>query len=153
MQIPSFIRRHQDRGDEAMTSMIDVVFLLLIFFICAAAGQVKEAVLPTEMSATGNVAAETPTERDPWIVDVWLKLSADESGNTTVDMNGSTYSPVATVAEPLQALGDLSPESPVILEIAPNVPMRDVVAVYDLCETAGFEAVNFAARAEDVHPR
>ena len=50
MQIPSYSRRRADRGDEAMTPMIDVVFLLLIFFICAAAGQVKEAVLPTEMS-------------------------------------------------------------------------------------------------------
>jgi biopolymer transport protein ExbD len=153
MQIPSFIRRHQDRGEEAMTSMIDVVFLLLIFFICAAAGQIKESVLPTEMSATGNVAAEAPIERDPWIVDVWLKLSADESGTTTVDMNGSPYSPVSAIAEPLQALGELSPENPVILDIAPSVPMRDVVAVYDLCEAAGFQSVNFAARADDIRPR
>lgn len=153
MQIPSFSRRHQDRGDEAMTSMIDVVFLLLIFFICAAAGQIKEAVLPTEMSASGSVASEPPPERDPWVVDVWLKLSSDESGVTTVDMNGSAYSPVASIAQPLRMLGELSPENPVILDIGEAVPMRDVVAVYDLCEAAGFESVNFAARAEDLRLR
>jgi biopolymer transport protein ExbD len=152
MQIPNSSRRRQDRGDEAMTPMIDVVFLLLIFFICAAAGQIKEAVLPTEMSSTGSVASEQAADRDPWIVEVWLKLTSDADGETSVDMNGSAYSPVAAIAAPLRTLADLSPENPVILQIDPNVPMRDVIAVYDLCESAGFDSVNFAARAEDLRP-
>ena len=33
-----------------MTPLIDVVFLLLIFFVCASTGQIRESLLPTELS-------------------------------------------------------------------------------------------------------
>ena len=150
MRIPTYAIRRQERGDEAMTPMIDVVFLLLIFFVCAAAGQIKEAVLPTELTAPGEVSAEAAAERDPWVVEVWLTISTDESGTSTVDMNGLKHSPVEMVAKPLRDLADVSADSPVILQIGQNVPMRDWVAVYDLCEASGFESVNFAVSAEDV---
>ena len=96
------------------------------------------------------MASEQAADRDPWIVDVWLKLTSDADGVTTVDMNGSEYSPVETIGQPLRTLAELSPENPIILDIGGNVPMRDVIAVYDLCEAAGFESVKFAARSEDV---
>ena len=150
MRIPSYSTQRQDRGDEAMTPMIDVVFLLLIFFICAAAGQIKEAVLPTELSAPGEVDADAATDRDPWVVDVWLAIESDDAGQTSVDMNGLKYSPVELIAEPLRTLAEVSADSPVILKIGGNVPMQDWVTVYDLCEASGFESVNFAVRAEDV---
>ena len=150
MRIPRYSTHRQDRGDEAMTPMIDVVFLLLIFFVCAAAGQIKEAVLPAELTAPGEVESETSAERDPWVVDVWLTIDTDDAGRTRVDMNGLEYSPVETIAEPLRALADVSADSPVILKIGQNVPMQQWVAVYDLCEASGFESVNFAVRAEDV---
>ena len=130
--------------------MIDVVFLLLIFFVCAAAGQIKEAVLPTELSAPGETASETSAKQDPWVVDVWLTITTDPTGMTKVDMNGLEYSPVEMIAKPLRALADVSADSPVILKIGRNVPMQDWVVVYDLCEASGFESVNFAVRAEDV---
>lgn len=150
MQIPSSNSRRQDRGDEAMTSMIDVVFLLLIFFICAAAGQVKESVLATDLSETGSVDAAAAVEQDPWIVEVWIKLRTNADGQSTVDMNGTDYAPFEQVFEPLKTLAEAAPENPVILDIDGDVPMRDVVSVYDVCIAAGFESVNFAARAEDV---
>jgi biopolymer transport protein ExbD len=132
-----------------MTPMIDVVFLLLIFFICAAAGQVKEAVLSTEMASTGAISNDQSAERDPWVVDIWLRLEHQQE-ETTVNMNGTDYSPVVEIEQPLRLLGEVSPENPVILQVAGSVPMADVIAVYDLCESAGFESINFAARAEDL---
>ena len=34
-----------------MTPMIDVVFLLLIFFVCASIGQIPESLLPTPLNS------------------------------------------------------------------------------------------------------
>lgn len=152
MRIPSsHSRSRSSRDNEVMTPMIDVVFLLLIFFVVAAAGQVRESVLPTEMTAAGSVESAEPVDRDPWIVEVWLALRTDESGRTVVDMNGRRFDDVASLSEPLTALAELTPENPVILDIGPHVPMRDVIAVYDLCRAVGFESVNFAAEAADVN--
>ena len=56
MRVPS---HHDDRRqtDVAMTPMIDVVFQLLIFFICTASFQLAEELLPTSLAITGDAAA------------------------------------------------------------------------------------------------
>ncbi len=151
MRIPStHSRSDRSRDNDVMTPMIDIVFLLLIFFVVAAAGQVQESLLPTELAAAGNIESEEPLERDPWIVEVWLRLRTSVAGQTVIDMNGTEYANVEALAAPLHALADLSPENPVILDNGPHVPMRDVIAVYDLSRAAGFESINFAAKSEDV---
>ena len=48
MRIPT--RRHEVENN-SMTPMIDVIFQLLIFFVCASAGQTLESHLPTELAA------------------------------------------------------------------------------------------------------
>ena len=42
MRVPSHHQDVERRDDLAMTPMIDVVFLLLIFFVCASLGQTKK---------------------------------------------------------------------------------------------------------------
>lgn len=151
MRIPStYLHSRTGHDNEVMTPMIDVVFLLLIFFVCAAAGQVRESLLPAEMTAPGHVEISQPTEREPWIVEVWLALRSDDSGQTVVEMNGRRFPDVKAIAEPLRSLAELSPENPVILDIGPQIAMRDVIAAYDLCRAVGFESVNFAARSEEL---
>ena len=63
MRIPSR-QREGDTDNTAMTPMIDVIFQLLIFFICASAGQVQEAHLPTEL-APGSIEAVQPLGQVP----------------------------------------------------------------------------------------
>ncbi len=151
MRIPStHSRSDRSRDNDVMTPMIDIVVLLLIFFVVAAAGQVHESLLPTELTAAGGIEASEPLDRDPWIVEVWLKLRTTNEGQTVIDMNGTEYADVKQLAAPLDELAQLSADSPVILDIGPEVPMQDVIAVYDLSRAAGFESVNFAAKAEDV---
>ena len=57
MRVYSWRDRHDQRDDNSMTPMIDVVFLLLIFFICASVGQRSEALLPTQLAEGGAVPA------------------------------------------------------------------------------------------------
>ena len=42
MKIP---RSHHEQNDVAMTPMIDVVFLLMIFFVCTASFEIVEEIL------------------------------------------------------------------------------------------------------------
>jgi biopolymer transport protein ExbD len=128
-----------------MTPMIDVVFLLLIFFVCASVGKISEALLPTDLAA-GSVESEVPIERlEQPFGDVWLFLSR-ENGQTATQVNqgGEVYEDVSRLEMTLVTLAELSSELPVILDIEPDVPLGDMIQVYDACRAAGFESVHFA---------
>ena len=129
-----------------MTPMIDVVFLLLIFFVVTASSQTREMLLPTELAAGAVDANVVPPEPEPLSVEVWLSLKVDAAlGGTVVDMNGTPYTDLDQLKAQLRLLAELGPENPVILDIAGNVPLGDVVDVYDTCQSAGFQSVSFAA--------
>ena len=49
MKIPSSRDRQSLADGNTMTPMIDVVFLLLIFFVCASIGAVREDIMPTRL--------------------------------------------------------------------------------------------------------
>jgi biopolymer transport protein ExbD len=151
MRVPSH-RSDRDESSAAMTPMIDVVFLLLIFFVCAAVGVVQESVLATDLAATGAVISpEEQPERDPWTVEVWLKLRLDAAGRRLlVDMNGTVYDDLDRLEGQLRQLSGVDASNPVILDIDATVPIGLVIDVYDRCRRAGLESVNFAADARDV---
>ncbi len=150
MQIPNSQRMPTSRDSDVMTSMIDVVFLLLIFFVVAAAGQPRESSLATAISAPGSIEAQENLPREPWMVEIWLQLAMDADGQTTIALNDRIVADTEALAGQLHAVVELEPETPVILDIDPAVPMRDVIRVDDLCRAAGFQSINFAARAQDV---
>jgi biopolymer transport protein ExbD len=79
---------------------------------------------------------------------VWVRLSVDADLQRTVaDLNGTLYPDLAQLKAVLMALAEISAENHVILDIAAETPMRDVVFVLDTCRAAGFESVDFAADA------
>jgi biopolymer transport protein ExbD len=125
--------------------MIDVVFLLLIFFVCASVGKISEALLPTDLAA-GSVESEEPIEQpERPFGDVWLFLRS-KNGRTATQVNkgGEVYDDAGRLETTLITLAELSSELPVILDIEPNVPLGDMIQVYDACRVAGFETVHFA---------
>lgn len=143
------IASHRDRSQSVpMTPMIDVVFQLLIFFICTASFQQLEELLPTHMltQGTSKVAVETkeePERHEPIIVNL-----AQVNGQTTWAIAGRQLSGMDEVRQVLSALGGepaLRAHLPVILDIAPDVPLGNVIDVYDLCLAIRFEKIKFAA--------
>lgn len=130
--------------------MIDVVFNLLIFFVVGAGSFAADKLLATKLSATsGTIASATPTEQRPiGTINVELRLKRDPAGQTVVDMNGTIYSDRDRLKSQLQALAELSPESPINLDIAPDVPLGDMIDIYDACRASGFETINFVTNAK-----
>jgi biopolymer transport protein ExbD len=143
---------HRDiDADQAMTPMIDVVFLLLIFFVCASAGQIAEALLPTELSA-GSLETVDAVQPETPLGDVWLYLRRDSQNRTVVQVNEGGVEHVdvsraavrAELRSQLLALAGATTEIPVILDIDDDVSVGDFINVYDICRAAKFDSINFA---------
>lgn len=148
MRIPS---RHLIGSPDTSTSttpMIDVVFLLLIFFVCAAAGTVRERSLAADLSAVGGIESHLPApQRDPWTVEIWLKLTRGEGNRLTIDANGTVYADLDRLEQQLAALAAVDAANPVILDIGAGVSWGEVIEVYDRCRRCGLQSVNFATDA------
>jgi biopolymer transport protein ExbD len=132
-----------------LTPVIDVVFLLLIFFLLTSTFQASEELLPTHLPQTG--AVESQVEVPPEVRDLeQIVISVQWRGKLVVELNGQRYDDnkrlraVLVGTRDAPGLGSLAPELPVILDVEDAVPLEDVVDVYDLCRLAGFEKVHFA---------
>lgn len=146
MRVPS----HHVRGDiseNMMTSMIDVVFLLLIFFVCAAAGNVYELLLPTDLAAAGAIENAVPVEALKPLDEIWVYLTAGPAGETKMRLNGTEYASFEALRRVLLSLAEIAPESPVILDIAPDIEAAEMIRVYDTCRAAKFRVINFNAHS------
>ena len=145
MRIRSVLPRERDFGEsQTMTPMIDIVFLLLVFFVCVASDQVIEMTLPTELAA-GSVEARQLEPQETWSTEIHLRLfNSPQQENASIEMNGRVFTDYAQFQKTLSALADVSRDSPVILDIDDEVALRDVVAVYDACRASEFESIHFA---------
>jgi len=135
-----------------MTSMIDIVFLLLIFFVCASTGQVVESLLPTEL-ASGSLEAATVEPVEQPLGEVWIHLIQTENQKTVAELNDRRYSDHAELQLTLTSLAELAPEIPVILEIDGTVPLGEMIKVYDTCRAANFESIHFATTPDYSKPQ
>ncbi len=128
-----------------MTPMIDVVFLLLVFFVWTASFQVVEYLLPSELSTLlGNQAAleEPPPEADFEDVVIRIHWTGDQPGWTVNDQQADS---LAQLQQRLQAIAQVKQDAPVILHPDEEVPLGDVINVFDLSRLVGFEKIQFVA--------
>jgi biopolymer transport protein ExbD len=144
---------HDQRGrlDVKMTPMIDVIFLLLIFFVCTASFHSPEKVLPTRLSLPGAIHSDVPIDPqqldlEEIVVEV-LWRNVEGRWRAQWQINDRDYTRLAEVRAVLAAVRQLKSDLPVILDVEPDVPMEDVIDVYDLCREVGLERVQFAASA------
>lgn len=131
--------------DSTMTPMIDVVFLLLIFFVWTASFQVIEHILPSEMKA--QMGSDTTQPLDP--------VPEQDFDNIVVRIRWSDSGPVWTVRDqPMASIDDVRNmmtaiakvkiDAPIILHPDPIVPLGVVIEAYDISKQVGFEKVSFA---------
>lgn len=156
VRVPSHhLRSENDHASVAMTPMIDIVFLLLIFFVCAAAGVVQESVLATDIASAGAVEAVIePPEQESWELEIRLRLERDAvSGMTSVDMNGTRYVDFDRLEAQLRTLAEIDASNPVILDVGSGVEWGAVIDLYDRCRRVGLAAVNFAIDAAALQPQ
>ena len=144
-------RRHPRRM--SLTPMIDVVFLLLIFFVCASTGQIRESLLPTELSG-GSIESAAAAPRERPLGEAWVRVVApgQANGGMRIEVEGQTFSGPdrhRDLSRFLRTLAATARELPVILDIEPDVPLGEALAAYDAARSADFEAIHFAVDPAD----
>lgn len=141
--------QHNERREPslAMTPMIDVVFLLLIFFVCTASFEAIELTLPTNLLLSSGSAVEVPTEELPELEQVIL-TGTHLGGTTEWSVSDSPMASLDQLKQTLAALAGVDRNLPVILDAEGSVPLGDLIDVYDACRVAGFVSIRFAAAGE-----
>jgi len=147
-----------------MTAMIDVVFLLLIFFIVGTKFRIPEgeldAYLPDEGAPVELIERKIPVDE----IRVLLRISEASAGNPgiapAVFLDGKRLGPrISTgsmrwLSDELTRLAKddevVRQEVPVIIEAEPHLAYRWVIEALNICRKARFKKVHFAASKRSV---
>lgn len=144
-----------DRGrrkevEISMTPMIDVIFLLLVFFITTSSFQVVEKLLPSgvsELKSSAGSSNDPPPEVTKQVLEqVIVKLVISNSKDVGAVLNGQPLASLDELFDRLRAIAQVSPSSPVIIDPEGKVPASEVVKAYDRARAAGLSSVFFATR-------
>lgn len=135
----------------SITPMIDVVFLLLVYFLLTTGFVTQERLLRTEPRAAERAAAADDAlrlETEPLVI----ALSRGEEGTSIALPEGLAPVRDARALEVVLRDALLSPESPrgmfaadhpVRLAPAPDVPWADVVGAFQAVTRAGYRSIAF----------
>ena len=145
MRRPPYHRDERGRLDVKMTPMIDVIFLLLIFFVCTASFQAAEEVLPANLSLPGTLSTTEPIDQELEDLEEIVVNIFWRDGGASWQINQRDLNSLGEVALVLQAAAGVRIDLPVILDADDAVPIGDVIDVWDVCRAIGLERVQFAA--------
>ncbi len=148
MRLPSASRSTEDDVDP-MTSMIDVVFLLLVFFICASIGSVADRLLPANLQGTTQISPTSTAAEERWEhPPIRIRLQPAAAGRTVVGpevlLDDQPLAGLSELRNRLTQLAAADPSAPVVLNIHDDIHVQDFVTVYDLCQQLKLEKISFA---------
>lgn len=145
MRLPQHQDANRGRFEVEMTPMIDVVFLLLIYFVCTASFQPLEQALRTPLAVpTGGVSAQPVEVEIDDFEPIVVRAQANDAGQVSWLIGEAACANLAQVQATLAALFEIHSELPIILDIDGQVPLADVVGLYDACWLAGYRKIQFA---------
>ena len=122
------IRRSSVAGTLSLTPLIDVVFLLLIFFLVTSKFDEEERRLPIELPVATNATPMTQKPRE-------VTIDIDREGNFFV--NGNPQSIEQVEATLRRAVATNPTNQAVVIRADATVPFQPVVTVMDLCNRTG----------------
>ena len=127
-----------------MAAMIDVVFLLLIFFMCTSSFRQTEDELPAQLPRTHPATQAADDDFQP------VRISVRSVGDgALVECDGQpcgTFDSLANLLKQRRQIADI----PVIIQGQNTVPFSYMVAALDACHVADLTRVAFSV--EQVTP-
>jgi biopolymer transport protein ExbD len=133
-----------------MTPMVDIVFQLLVFFVLASGGRIAEQHLAATLSA-GAVGSPEARQVDPKSAELWIHVKKSVGHQRTIlSLNAREYGDCRALHDALIEQTGRAPESLVVLDIANEVPLAEVIEIYDACRAAKCRSINFAATPAEI---
>lgn len=135
----------------AMTPMIDVIFLLLVFFLATSSFQMVEHLLPSGVSKSaekpaGGGASSLAEPTDDVLDQIVIKLSQTDTNNCAAEVNGTPLAKLSDLRKRLRIIAEIKSDVPVIIDPASDVRADSAIQAYDFARQAGFLRVYFATR-------
>jgi biopolymer transport protein ExbD len=118
-------RRSSKVIDIPMSSMIDVVFLLLIYFIWTYKDEIPEAHLQVNLPGPGAEQQGPPPE----VVDLEVHPGEYRLRNKTLSLS--------VITETLENIGEKTPNVTVIIKVNQSALTRELIALLDACQGVG----------------
>lgn len=140
--------RHGKRGsmELKMTPMVDVVFLLLVFFLWTSSFQLPEFDLPGSLAIPpGGLQDPSDDPPPPEAFDEVVIVVQQREDGVALSLNGQAVASVEALAAQLTEIVSLGAQPPVIVDPDPQVPVGLAVDVYDTARAVGLGRVLFAA--------
>ena len=120
-------RRRAKTPAFALTSMLDVIFLLLCFFVTASVFSQWESEISISLPAASS--SETPSRLPGEVI-----LNVARDGSVTVNAKKLTLS---DLGERLRKVADFYPGQPVVIRADRETSYDSLVKVLDTCRVAG----------------
>lgn len=151
MKLPARPNRNSATDGDTMTPMIDVVFLLLVFFICASVGSTADKLLPAELNGNSTSSLEPlkPDVPDVWQhppVEIRIEPSLATDNPVTVFLDQQQLPGIEVLSQRLTLLAAADPATRIILNVNDDVEVQQFILIYDLCQKLKLEKVSFAVR-------
>ncbi|MBV1914751.1 MAG: biopolymer transporter ExbD [Pseudomonadales bacterium] len=133
--------RHSSEREMAvsMTPLIDVVFLLMVFFLMTINFEKPEEVLAHRLPQLGNEASDDPS-KDWEKVELKLEIIR-ESGQLKLQLQERT---LENYDDLLGYLTELPEDITIIIEAADDVPYKHIIGVYNSCLKANKTDIVFS---------
>ena len=145
-------RKHKTHVGVCMTPMIDIIFLLLTFFVLTANFRKPEDFLslklPTAAAAAQNFAIVSPYQIDISAVNAGCVITFG-SGKTRQQVtinDGTVNSDLATFAaglSPALAMQKRTADDPIEISCADDVRWDNLVKIYNIINALGIQDVTF----------
>ncbi|QDV62161.1 ExbD/TolR family protein [Crateriforma conspicua] len=128
-----------------MTPMIDVVFLLLVFFVWTSSFEKPEFDLPSSIVQPPQGTSEVETADQPAesFDEIVVRL-IESAGTMQIRMNGQAIDTADQLRQRLSEILALDVEPSVVIDPDGNITMDDAVHIYDVARSAGAARVLFA---------
>lgn len=129
------LNNNSERRSLNLTPLIDVVFLLLIFFMVTTTFE-KQSKLKIELPEADIKPTTAQTEN--------LTISISQKGEIFINNNQLVNTNRQNIINVLQSTVQENRELPVVIRADANVPHKYVVRVLDVLGTMSFEQVSMA---------
>lgn len=137
-----FYRPKSTRSHVAVIPLIDILFVLLIFFIVTTSPKKPRDVLKIELPTV----REIPSDQ---VGDVRSTIGVDALGNITLD---SLAVPEGLLESYLLAYQKQNPDRKLELEADKNIPLDRLIKVWDSLTKAGIPIKDVPARIKTAKP-
>ncbi|MEM8736078.1 MAG: biopolymer transporter ExbD [Planctomycetota bacterium] len=133
----------------AMTPMIDVIFLLLVFFLATSSFQLVEYLMPSGVSEQaepkGN-SEQPPTEPTDDAIDQIIVKLQQRDGKTIAILNDVVLPELRALETRLKNIASTKADVPVIIDPEGDVLAAAVIQAYDWARASGLSRVYLATK-------